>query len=199
MHIYFHRHDAQAAFREKIGTEFKEMFAKGFVSLGAFNVLANFQTEKEITKEEILQLRKILIELHLATDIDSQTLYIPSLIADENKSYIQDQLKLFKESKDSLAFHYSFEKCHTAIDLFNNLLSKLASNAGITAHKSYSEKVEYREIGVVGGFHGSMKVTPTGINNILQQESIHILEFLVLEIDCDELDDFAKKFARHKV
>ena len=58
--------------------------------------------------------------------------------------------------------------------------------------KSFSEKVENRSLGVVGGLYGRLQWT-TEIPRTPEK-----LDFLVLEIDCDHSDPNFK-FARHKV
>ena len=144
-----------------------------------------------------------MIQLHLATpltDYPTPTLYIPALIADENEKYIEEQIKKFRENENSVGFHYSFQKINAVSGLYNKMLSKLASkevfhnmkNPGITFHKCFSAKIENRKLGVVGGLHGSFKWTTD------EASPPEIVEFLVLEKDCDNSEKNFK-FARHKV
>ena len=194
------RHDVQVPFREtNFATDMREMMEKGFVSERSFQVLVNFQKEEsQLSDPEIWD---FLIQLHLATPIaDPPSLYIPSLIPDVNEKYIKDQLRQFRESDNSVGFHYSFKKCREVSGFYNRILSKLASkeffykmkNPGISFRKAYSEKIENRTLGVVGGLNGTLKWTTD------RGSSPEILQFLVLEMDCDNFDKNFK-FARHKV
>ena len=148
-----------------------------------FKALINTE-ETQLSDEEIWD---FLVQLKLATEINEpKSLFIPSIINDDNEKDIRDQLKKFKLCDSSLSFHYKFFSSEQPTNLYNILLSKLAGKKQheIYFEKGYSVKIENMSLGLVAGLCGSLRW------------ATQCVDFLILEYDWNIGGDL---FSRHKV
>jgi len=195
------RHDMKSAFQDiGIGKikEFRKLNEKGFISEECFVQLC--AKTKTFSKEEIWHL---LINLRLASHVNEipPSLYIPSLIDEKNKDFIMEELDGFQRDKSALGFQYLFTRTKKVANLYGEILSSLASkkfvyeekSQVISFEKAFSEKIEYRRLGVVSGLKGSLEWT------IGNRTTPARYDFLLLEYDTDYLaDETGFKFAQHK-
>jgi len=193
------RHDIKSPFQDSGKLkDFHEMIEKGFVSKGCFDQLYAATKEDQFPNEETWL---FLINLGLASSIeDPPSLYIPSLIDDENEVFIRKEMKVFEQDDKVLGFHYHFKRTKKVMGLYADIISKLASKRDvykgkkqvISFKKAFSQKIENRLLGVVAGLRGSLKWT------LKNKTTPAEYDFLILEYDTDYLADQNFQFARDK-
>ena len=129
---------------------------------------------------------EFLKKLNLATEMEDDSLYVPSLIPDKNERKIKKAFEKMMKSDRSLGFRISLQKSDRVTDVYSNLLCRLASkdffylerNPGICFDISFASKIEKRELGLVAGTKGSLIYEGKDGRKT-------IVDFLIAEIDCD--------------
>ena len=96
-----YKHDVDAAFDDKGPVkDFQRVIDTGVLTRACFDHLASSSDESPFSSNDI---RGFLISFGLATPVeDQECLYIPSLIRDNNKSFVMSQLKQMQRDKISL-------------------------------------------------------------------------------------------------
>ena len=104
-----------------------------------------------------------LIELGLALPLtdegEDQIVLVPAIISDTTKALFQEKISEMEKCKDSVCVQYTFDKNRNSLRIFPHLLKKFTDNflwgGGIL--RSYSQKIEKREIGITRGIQGFIK------------------------------------------
>ena len=184
--------------------ERNELLEKGIVSREVFEALYTAAKEDEATRLTLYQTWEFLKKLNIATEMENRSdtsprLYIPSLIPDKNRKAIKRAVAEMRKSEHSLGFYISLSKSDSVSDLFSKFLCRLATkeffyndkNPGIQFDKSFAAKIENRSLGIVAGTKGYLTWVGRG-------GSQTVVDFVVVEMDCDNTDQ-QLKFARDKV
>ena len=189
-----YRHNVDEAFEDHWPIrDFQKLTDTGLLSRACFDHLAssgNESHESQFSNEEI---RGFLMSSGLATPVEGQDcLYIPSLIGDNNKKTVMNQLKQMQRDNMSLGFMFKFKKSDNIYDLYRKLICKLLcidnQDTTTTLHKGFAAKIENRHIGEISGMWGSLSyLAPIS----------H--EFVILETDRKSTRPGDHRFARDKV
>jgi hypothetical protein len=169
--------------------DLKKVTDKGLVTRACFDHLAKSSDESQFSNEEI---RGFLISFGLATPVEGQDcLYIPSLIQDNNRSSVMNQLTQMKKDKMSLGFLFKSKKLDEFHEVYSKLICKLYQETHISLHMGFVEKVENRPIGEVSGMWGFLKC--------LAQDVDRFQEFVIMETERNSMRPGDQRFARDKV
>ena len=177
----------------KFEDDMRDLLNKGCLSFNVFCEAYNKQ-HHEFTAQQAWTFMK---ELGLAFPVVSadignvvnneedrdlnETVMIPCLIKDGMERRIKDAEKDMERSKDSLCLIYKFDQDTSTIWIYYKLLEVFTKTFlgrhGGTFDIAYSQKIEKRRLGTVGGIRGTLKWTNSkqGIQNPKQYS------FLLLE------------------
>ena len=176
------------------------MTGTGLVTRACFDHLASWNEgdgscdKSQFSNDEI---RDFLISFGLATpivniSIDGQDcLYIPSLIQDDNRSSVMNQLTQMKRDKMFLGFLFKSKKLDEFHSVYSKLICKLYQETNISLHMGFVEKVENRPIGEVSGMWGFLKC--------LAHDDNGFQEFVIMETERNSMRPEDQRFARDKV
>ena len=182
--------------------DYKQLCDKGIVSRECLELL--YQTGPDLLEVELLW--EFLLEFNLGMEIKNPptkgtesglpSLFIPSLIRDENRDkFIRKSgiLEKIKKDPNTRGIYFSFDKAKQPYSVFNQVLSKLASGAHVTAifEKAFATKIENREVGIVAAMSGRLKWRGIGGRE-------DVVNFVVSERDHNAYDR-DQTFGRHKV
>ena len=161
----------------------------GLLTRECFDHLVSSGDESKFSKDDI---RGFLISFGLATPVEGQDcLYIPSLIRDNNRPYVMNQLKQMQRDKMSLGFLFKSKKLDEFHEVYSRLICKLHQDTHISLHMAFVEKVENRPIGEVSGMWGFLEC--------LAQDANGFQEFVIMETERNSMRPEDQRFARDKV
>ena len=179
------------------------LFSRGTLSYSDFQVIYNSKPQQAFTAK---QTWNFLIDLGLACALDDvkgeSFMMLPCLISDKMEGNIEKNRQKMVKSPKSVSIQYIFDRTGSSVGMYYKLL-QIFTRTFIWGEKggqikgAFSQKVEQRKLGMVGGVHGILKSqTKKGI--LKPQE----FDFLLLEYEdtfaYQDLEEDASK-PRHAV
>jgi hypothetical protein len=191
-------HDVEKRFKSlvKFTETKKNLLQKGIISFSDFQSIYNGQA---FTAEQTWE---ILCQLGLACLLikdHEHFIHVPCLISQKNEVKVKE--KEYELQNNQEALHVQYFCDHSSIGLYNEMLKVMTENLlwgvkGGDIELAYSQKVEGRKLGNVGGVQGTMLWPPPGSGR-----KSDVFQFLLAEYeteDPDEEDQIKKCFAVHR-
>ena len=184
------------------GDQKRDLLEKGLLSYIDFQRAYNVGPKQAFTADRIWH---FLIELGLACPLqkgEDKFILVPCLIKDSMEQKIKKKEKELDTCSEALSYQYSFDKNRGSIGKYNTLVAAFAKQflwgeSGGDLVLAYSQKIEERKLGNVGGISGYLRWHTEG--GIQKAEEF---EFLLLEyettLDEDEDEGASKWYARHR-
>ena len=149
----------------------------------------------------------ILIKLEIACPLEydeknfATICLIPCLISDNTESKFKDKANEIMKSSASLCVRYIFDKNTAAshgayFKMLKNFTESFTWNTGWKLELCFSQKVELRQLGMVGGANGLLKWTNTEDTAMVPE----MYEFMLMEHETtypDDYDDESKSSVTH--
>ena len=192
------------------GVRFKEkrqdLLKKGCLSFGMFSEA--YKEENSFSAEEAWRYMKELglafpIEIASSADEASdETVMIPCLIRDEMEDKVKKQTEKMESSSSSICLMYEFDRNMSTVWIYYTLLKEFTkvffSNGGGEFDMAFSQKIEKRRLGVVGGIQGTLKWT--NCRNGIQAPACYSFQLLEFEspVDVDDIELGSKPFALNR-
>lgn len=184
-----HKFEKYLKNREAMREELKDIMERGILSFKVMKFVYNKQISKlAFTAEEIWV---FLIQLGLGCKLDDEDLtdgsliFLPCLIGDKRKKFLLKQEENMLKDDSSICIQFSLDVNKQGLGMYYDVISILTRNF-IYGDRgrgrfigAFSEKIENRKLGNVGGIYGSMKWTE---RDIRCPENYN---FLLLEYDTD--------------
>ena len=132
---------------------------------------------------------------------EEKLMMIPCLINDSMEAEVNEIEREFCEDEEALCLQYLFDRNSSTIGLYQKFLEVfthtfLWRENGGDFSMAFSQKVESKRLGCVGGVHGTLRWITTGI------QQAEVFTFLILEyetaIGCEDSEDTPKPFSRDR-
>ena len=166
-------------------TKKKNLLNKGLISFKDFETLHEADSSRSFTAKETAS---FLTELGLACPLQGNQgdlLLVPCLIENGQEKKALESKKEMEQSEESMAIRYSFDRTNSSIDVYFKILRVLTrgfvwGERGGDIRFAFSQKIEDRELGMVGCIEGELKWHTEGI------QEPHNFRFLISEFEEEE-------------
>ena len=131
-----------------------------------------------------------------------ETVMIPCLIRDEMEDKVKKQREKMESSSTSICLMYEFDRNMSTVWIYFTLLKEFTkvffSNGGGEFDIAFSQKIEKRRLGIVGGIQGTLKWTNS--KDGIQEPACYTFQLLEYEspVDVDDIELGSKPFALNR-
>ena len=132
---------------------------------------------------------------------DEKLMMIPCLINDSMEAEVNEIESEFSSHEETVCLRYLFDRNSSTIGLYHKFLEVFTQaflwrENGGDFRVAFSQKVESKKLGCVGGVHGTIRWITTGI------QQAEIFNFLILEYEtafgCEDHNGTPKPFSRNR-
>ena len=199
-------HKAVDAFKKaEFQNQKLELLQKGLLSYEDFRTIYNREPDRAFTEEQVW---KFLIQLGLGCSLqenkEEKLILVPSLINDSMETKFKKKRLELEGHEACVSIQYNFDQLGQNVGIFQRFL-KIFTESMILGEKggeilmSYSQKIEKKTLGNVGGVLGVMK---WHIKGITEPETFEFLlsehESTLPSPDLDEDESNSECYAIHK-
>ena len=199
-------HKAVDAFKKaEFQNQKLELLQKGLLSYGDFRTIYNREPDRAFTEEQVW---KFLIQLGLGCSLqenkEEKLILVPSLINDSMETKFKKKRLKLERHEACVSIQYNFDQLGQNVGIFPRFLkifteSMILGEKGGQIRMSYSQKIEKKTLGNVGGVLGVMK---WHIKGITEPETFEFLlsehESTLPSPDLDEDESNSECYAIHK-
>ena len=200
-------HKVQDKFKGvKYEENMQDLLKRGCLSFGIFREVYDKEKQGFSAREAWMFMK----ELGLAFPIESltteeateenETVMIPCLINDSMEKKVKQKEQEMELSHNSVCFLYKFDRNKTTLSICKTLVKvfteKFLGKNGGSFDLAYSQKIEKRRLGTVGGIQGTLKWTHS--KSCIQEPKVYSFLLLEHESTVGAFDLQAKPYALNR-
>ena len=188
-------------FRENV----QDLLKRGCLSFNVFSEVYEKEEQGFCARDAWLFMKQLGLAFPIENtnpeddEDDDETVMIPCLIKDAMEERMKQREKAMEASNNSICFMYEFDRNTTTLCVYSRLLEVFTKTFfgknGGSFDMAYSQKIEKRRLGTVGGIQGTLRWTNS--KSCIQEPKVY--SFLLLEhentVDALDLDLQSQPFA----
>ena len=171
----------------------------GLLSFADFQEI--YSTQAFPAKETWDFIAQLSLGIPVQKSKEEMVMMIPCLINDSMEAEVNEIEREFSAHEEALCLRYLFDRNSSTIGLYHKFLEVFTQTFlwrenGGDFRVAFSQKVESKKLGCVGGVHGTIRWIATGIQHA------EVFNFLILEYEtafgCEDPDDTPQPFSRDR-
>ena len=194
-------HKVQDKFRGvKFEDKMQDLLKRGCLSFKVFSEVYNKKDQDFTAREAWLFMKELGLAFPIEGGDGGDTVMIPCLINDQMEEKMKSGEKEMRESSRSVGLMYKFDRTTSTIWIYFKLLETFSQTffgeSGGTFDLAYSQKIEKRRLGTVGGIQGTLKWTTS--TSGIQKPKLYSFLLLEYEITEDPFTNTQEPFALNR-